>query len=284
MDGNADLIAYLQRVAGYVLTGDVSEQCLWFLHGGGQNGKSVFLLTLLEVMGDYAMQGVSELLMAKHNESHPTERADLFGKRMVAVIETEHGRRMAEALVKQLTGGDRIKARYLYKDFFEFNPTHKIFLAANHKPTIVGTDLAIWRRIKLVPFTVTIPEKEKDKNLAAKLAEERSGILAWKVRGCLDWQKHGMEEPDKVRKATAAYQAEQNTLAQFIAECCFVHREVRCKATDLFDAYQRWSGNKFTTAHQFRNEIANEGFEMKAGHGNVRYWHGIGLIKDGENE
>jgi putative DNA primase/helicase len=148
MDGNRDLVAYLQRVVGYCLTGDVSEQCLWFLYGLGANGKSTFLSTTLGMLGDYGMQAVSELLMLKHHESHPTERADLFGMRFVVTIETEEGKRMAEALMKQMTGGDRVRARKMKKDFFEFAPTHKIVLAANHKPVVRGTDLAVWRRIK----------------------------------------------------------------------------------------------------------------------------------------
>ena len=170
MDGNKDLITYLQRVAGYCLTDEVSEQCLWFLHGTGANGKSTLLQTLIDLMGDYGMQAVSEFLMVKTNESHPTERADLHGKRFVATIETEQGKRIAEALMKQMTGGDRLRARRMRQDFFEFAPTHKIFLAANHKPTVCGTDQAAWRRIKLIPFTVTIADDEKDKDLPSRSA------------------------------------------------------------------------------------------------------------------
>jgi putative DNA primase/helicase len=143
MDGNEDLIRYLQRAVGYCLTGDVSEQCLWLFHGGGANGKSTFLGAILAVLGEYAMQAVSELLIQKHNESHPTERADLLGRRFVCTIETEQGKRMAEALMKQLTGGDKVRARKLRQDFFEFDMTAKLVLAANHKPEIRGTDFAV---------------------------------------------------------------------------------------------------------------------------------------------
>src|SRR5262249_36131226 len=145
MDDNQDLITYLQRVVGYGLTGDVSEQCLWFFYGTGANGKSTFLGTVLAMLGDYGMQAVSDLLMVKNHEGHPTERADLLGKRFVATIETEEGKRMAEALMKQMTGGDKVRARRMRQDFFEFSPTHKIILAANHRPTVRGTDLAAWR-------------------------------------------------------------------------------------------------------------------------------------------
>ncbi len=194
MGGNKDLLAYLQRVVGYGLTGDVSEQCLWFFYGIGANGKSTFLFTILAMLGDYAMQGVADLLIVKHNESHPTERADLFGKRFVATVKTEEGKRLAEALMKQMTGGDRLRARKMRQDFFQFDPTHKIILAANHKPVVRGTDHAAWRRIKLVPFTVTISDEEKDKKLPAKLRAELPGILNWALRGCLEWMSRGLGE------------------------------------------------------------------------------------------
>jgi putative DNA primase/helicase len=277
MAGNTDLIGYLQRVIGYCLTGDVSEQCLWFLYGSGQNGKSTFLATLLALLGDYGCQAVSELLMVRKNEQHPTERADLFGKRFVATIETEEGKRLAESLMKQLTGGDKIRARRLYQDHFEFKPTHKLFLAANHKPTITGTDFAVWRRIKLVPFTVTIPEEEKDKALPQKLEAELPGILAWAVRGCLDWQQHGLGEPDEVRQATAEYQAEQDTLARFLTEGCFLHAEARVKASTLFEVYQNWSGDKVMTQCAFGKRLREKGYVDKRGTGGAYFWHGIGL-------
>jgi putative DNA primase/helicase len=191
MSGNRLLIKYLQRVIGYSLTGDVGKEQLWFLHGSGANGKSKFLGAILAMMGDYAMQAVSELLMQKSHESHPTERADLCGRRFVATIETEEGKRMAESLMKQLTGGDRMRARAMRQDFFEFPQTWKIFLAANHKPVIRGTDLATWRRIKLVPFNVTIPEAERDEGLAHKLKNERPGVLSWAVAGCVEIHRAG---------------------------------------------------------------------------------------------
>jgi putative DNA primase/helicase len=277
MDGNADLIAYLRRVIGYALTGDVTEQCLWFLHGEGQNGKSTFLGTILALTGDYGIQAVPELLMQRVHDQHPTERADLFGRRFVATIETDEGKRMAESLMKQMTGGDQIRARWMKKDFFEFSPAHKLFLAANHKPTVRGTDFAVWRRIKLVPFTVTIPDDEKDKQLPAKLKAELPGILTWAVRGCLEWRRNGLGEPDEVRQATADYQAEQDTLTGFIQECCFRHQEARCKASALFSAYQEWSGDKFMTPKAFGMKVKAKGYESSKTNGGYMYFHGLGL-------
>jgi putative DNA primase/helicase len=281
MDDNEDLIAYLRRVVGYGLTGDVSEQCLWFFHGNGANGKSTFLGTVLALVGDYGMQAVPDLLMTKHNETHPTERADLFGRRFVATIETEEGKRMAEALMKQLTGGDRVRARRMRQDFFEFPPTHKIVLAANHKPQVRDTGHAAWRRIKLVPFTVTIPEEEKDKALPEKLRAELPGILAWAVTGCLEWQEHGLGEPDEVRQATAAYQREQDIICTFIAECCVRHEEARVKVAALFEAYGKWSGDKFMTQPAFNERLRAKGYESKR-RGTGYFWHGLMLDQGGD--
>jgi putative DNA primase/helicase len=277
LDENTDLIGYLQRVVGYSLTGDVREQSLWFLHGSGANGKSTFLTAVLSIMGDYGIQAVSDLLLAKKNESHPTERADLFGRRFVATIEVDNGRHMAEALMKQLTGGDKVRARRMRQDFFEFMPTWKIFLAANHKPMIHGTDHAAWRRIKLVPFALTIPPEDQDKTLPQKLLAERPGILAWAVRGCLGWQRGGLGEPEEVKIATDAYRAEQDTLATFIAACCFASSHARVRASALHESYERWSGDK-VSAKTFTTMMEEKGYPSKrGGHGGYAFYHGIGL-------
>jgi putative DNA primase/helicase len=272
-----ELTDYLQRVVGYCLTGSVAEQCLWFLYGTGTNGKSTFLLTLLELLGDYGLQAVSDLLMVKNNESHPTERAALFGKRLAATIETEQGKKIAEALMKQLTGGDKILARKLYKDFFEFRPTHKLFLAVNHKPVVTGVDNAVWRRIKLVPFVVTIPDSEKDKHLPDKLRAELPGILAWAVRGCLDWQRGGLAEPKVVREATTAYQNEQDTVGGFLAACCWVRSGLRVKATVLHEAYQGWSGDLDMSRKRFGEMLREKGFNAPTHQKTGYYWQGIAL-------
>jgi putative DNA primase/helicase len=277
MDDNAGLIGYLQRVVGYCLTGDVREQCLWLFHGSGANGKSTFLGAILAMLGDYAMQAVSELLIQKHNESHPTERADLFGKRLVCTIETDQGKRIAESLMKQLTGGDKVRARKMRKDFFEFDMTAKIVLAANHKPAIRGTDHAVWRRIKLVPFTVTISDEEKDKELPLKLKTELSGILRWAVEGCLDWQRNGLGEPDEVRQATTNYQGEQDMLAGFVTAQCFVHPTAKVQTSKLYSAYQEWSGDKTTTQKAFTELMADKGFPSVPGTGNRKFYEGVGL-------
>jgi putative DNA primase/helicase len=177
MAGKTVMVDYLQRAVGYSLTGSVREQCFFFCYGTGDNGKSTFLEVLLALTGPYGMQAVRELLMVRHHDAHPTERADLYQKRLVATVEVDHGARLSEALVKLLTGGERVRARRMHENFWEFDPTHKFWLAANHKPIIRGTDDAIWRRPRLIPFTVKIPAEKKDTTLPEKLKAELPGIL-----------------------------------------------------------------------------------------------------------
>ena len=239
--GDAELIRFVQRCLGYSLTGDVREQILLILWGVGANGKSTLLNAFLHALGtDYAMQAAPDLLITKRGDSHPTERADLFRKRFVSAVETEDGRKLAESLVKQLTGGERIRARRMRKDFFEFNPTHKLVLCTNHKPRVKGTDHAIWRRIRLIPFTQRFEADRQDKTLPDKLAAEAEGILAWAVRGCLDWQANGLGEPSAVKAATADYRNSQDAIAEFIGDCCSVGDLLWTRSGDLRAAYETW--------------------------------------------
>ena len=255
-----DLIDYVQRFAGYCLSGDVSEQILNIWHGIGANGKSTILNALMEMMGpDYSMKATADLLLMKRDSDHPTALTDLHGKRLVACIETDDGRRLAEALVKELTGGDPIRARRMREDFWQFMPTHKVVLACNHRPTVRGTDHAIWRRLKLVPFNVVIPPKEREKQLSAKLRDELPGILAWSVRGCLDWQQYGLGEPKAVIEATANYQNAEDTLATFISECCIIGDNMRAKASDVLDTYRSWSGDKHMTTRKLTAILGDRG-------------------------
>jgi putative DNA primase/helicase len=284
-ESKTDLISYLQRVIGYSLTGEVSEQCLWFFHGTGANGKSTFLGTILALMGDYGMQSVSELLMQRRNESHPTERADLFGRRFVCTVETEEGKRMAESLMKQMTGGDKVRARKMKQDFFEFQPTHKIFLAANHKPVIRGTDLAVWRRIKLVPFTVTIPEEEKDKNMLQKLIAELPGILTWALIGCLDWQVNGLQEPPVVSEATAAYQQEQDLLSDFLAERTVQIKDAACSVRSgvLKKSFEEYTGESITS-NAFSEKMRLKGINSVTGSNGYKVYKNMHLRDGSESE
>ena len=281
MAGNQELIGFLRRMAGYCLTGATTEQVLFFLHGAGSNGKTTFIKALCDAVGaDYAIVGAPDLLLEKRTSNHPTEVADLAGKRLVASIEVADGRRMAEGLVKQLTGGDTLKARYMREDFFQFAPTHKLILGANHKPEIRGTDHAIWRRIRLLPFTETITDAEKDPLLPDKLASEAAGILAWAVRGCLEWQRIGLQAPAEVLAATAEYRADSDTLGQFLSDCTVRVEGARTKAGVLYAAYQKWaaaSGVPPINLSQFGAAITERGIVKEKVTAGVFYC-GVGIL------
>jgi putative DNA primase/helicase len=272
---------YLQRVFGSCLTGDVSEQDLYVFYGTGANGKSTLLGVLLTLLGNYAMKAPPELLMSSQDhDRHPTERADLFGKRLVAAIETQEGRRINEALVKELTGSDPIRARRMREDFWEFLPTHKIILATNHKPEIRGTDHAIWRRVKLIPFTVIIPDAEQDKALPSALLEELPGILAWLVRGCLDWHQHGLQTPEIVLEATAQYRKEEDVFEEFLETECFRSPQATCASADLYEAYTKWcqaNDKAPLNKTRFGKRLDTSGFTADQGTGGRRLWRGVGL-------
>jgi len=264
MGEDGALISFLQRVVGYSLTGDVSEQKLFFAWGAGANGKSTFIGAVLDMLGgDYAAQAAPDLLVAG-SQRHPTELADLRGKRLVASIEVDDGKRLAEGLVKQLTGGDRVKARLMRQDFFQFSPTHKLLLVANHKPAVRGVDHAIWRRICLIPFDVTIPEEQQDKQLPEKLRAEAPGILAWAVRGCLAWRRRGLDVPAAVRAATEQYRTESDTLGAFLEECTVAGDACQVMASELYKAYQAWcerSGERALSATTFGKRLAERGLD-----------------------
>lgn len=291
--GNTELIDFIQRLVGYCLTGVTEEHVLPFLHGVGSNGKTTLIETVLMLFGpDYAMKAAPDLLMAKRSESHPTERADLFGKRFVACVETEEGRRMAEALTKELTGGDRVRARRMKEDFWEFTPTHHVWLAGNHKPTITGSDNGIWRRIKLIPFDVVFPEAEQDKKLPAKLAEELPGILNWAIAGCLDWQRDGMREPAIVQAATSEYSVEMDEVGQFIEDYCQQGGDFMAPGGELFKAFQEAVPNSRINNHSFGARLRQKGFlnhdpatgkEYRTNKGK-KGWKGLRLLSDAERE
>ena len=194
-----------------------------FSTGPGANGKTTILTVLLEILGpDYAIVAPPGLLTLKKGERHPTELASLFNKRLVVDSETAEGAQFNENLVKQLTGGDKIRARRMREDFWEFSPTHKILMCTNHKPEIRETKNAIWRRVKLVPFNVTIPEDQQDARLPDRLRAEYPGILAWCVEGCLDWQELGLEIPPAVEDATKEYRRESDVIGEFLGSECTI--------------------------------------------------------------
>lgn len=289
MGGNQTLIDFLQRAVGYTLTADVGEQVLFLLYGTGANGKSTFLNILLELIGPYAIQAAPDMLMSKRHETHPTELADLFGRRLAVCNEVESGRTLAEATVKQLTGGDMIRARRMREDFWQFKPTHKIWIAGNHKPVIRGTDHAIWRRIRLIPFTVTIPPEEQDPKLPDALIEELPGILNWALAGCLAWQVGGLGTPDEVSSATAAYRGEMDVIGQFIDDC-LLPGPMQSKVKDVYEVYTRWcddSGERTLPKKRFNLMLEERGYNKgKSTHGEL-FWFGLGIridISEGQDE
>ncbi len=280
-EGNAALIAYVQKMAGYALTGDTSEQSLFVLWGTGQNGKSTMLSALGALLGDYWKQTPTETLLARSGNTIPNDVAALKGARLVTAIEADEGRRLAESLVKQMTGGDPLAARFMRAEWFNFVPTFKLFLATNHKPEIRGTDLAIWRRIRLIPFRVTVPEGKQDKHLGDKLQNELPGILAWAVRGCLAWQQEGMAPPAEVVAATTQYREEMDPLADFLAERCMELPGVATEAGTLFKAYSEWcerGGEKPLNQRQFGLRLAERGYAKDRNTVTRRYqYHGLAL-------
>jgi P4 family phage/plasmid primase-like protien len=259
------LIAFLQRAIGYALTGSTREQCLFILHGITKTGKSTFLAILRALFGPYGQQADMQSFMHKDRQEVRNDLADLAGSRFVCALEAQEGQRLAESLVKQLTGGaDLLKARFLFQEYFTFKPQFKIFLGTNHKPVIKETDAAIWERIRLVPFTVQIPKEQRDKTLEEKLHQELPGILAWAVRGCLEWQRLGdLCAPEAVIHATATYREESDAFGRFISECCLVSPQVKVKASELYDAYKRWceaSGEEDMKSTKFGNRLEEQGF------------------------
>jgi P4 family phage/plasmid primase-like protien len=276
------MIAFLQRAVGYSLTGSTREQCLFILYGITKTGKSTFIATLRALLGPYGQQADMASFLHKDRDEVRNDLADLVGSRLVCALETQEGRRLAESLIKQMTGGvDLIKARFLFHEHFTYKPQFKIFLGTNHKPVIRDTDSAIWERIRLVPFTVQIPKAERDKTLDERLQQELPGILAWAVRGCLDWQRLGeLQEPQPVVEATTGYQKEMDAMGRFLEECCILSAQVRVKVGDLYAAYKKWcedSGEPPLTLTKFGYRLDEQGF-AKVHSGGV--WRlGIGLYR-----
>jgi putative DNA primase/helicase len=291
---NADLIRFQQRLLGRCLTGDVSEQILAIFWGVGANGKTTLINALFDTIGDeYTLKAPVELFMENRGERHPTERAALFHKRLVVASETQQGCHLNEALVKELAGGDLITGRRMREDFWTFPPTHKAILLTNHKPAIHGTDDGIWRKLRLVPFetkfwdpddpkykgTFLPTELRQDKNLSLKLKAEATGILAWLVRGCLDWQRDGLTTPDKVRTATLDYRQSEDIVAQFLMDRCLLGPDYRCRASEMYAGYKHWAESagekKLLTQTTFGGTLTDRGFERYTSNGT--WYRGLAL-------
>lgn len=282
MNDNAELISFLQRAVGYSLTGSTREQCLFMLYGCGANGKTTFLEAISDVLAGYAQRTPTDTLLAKDTSGISNDIARLKGARFVVASEVEEGKRMAESLVKQMTGGEKMTARFMRAEYFEFMPHFKLWVGTNHKPVIRGTDQAIWRRIKLIPFNVTIPPEERDKNLLNKLRREMPGILNWAVMGCMDWQKNGLGEPEEVIKATNDYRSEMDVLTRFVSDCCTTATQRGTKSSELYKKYAEWSkdnGEFALSQTKFSTRMQEKGFnKTRTSRGMV--WEGIAIVDD----
>ena len=259
-NNDQELIHYVQKAIGYSFTGSVDEQCLFILNGRGRNGKSVFSNVVSDVAGNYAKQMNVQTIVAKKNQSGSanSDVARLEGARIVTSSELNEGDRFDESLVKQLTGGDKILARFLYGSEFEYKPKFKIWMATNHLPIIRGTDDGIWRRIKIIPFNIQIPKEKVDKKLEYKLKAEYSGILNWIVQGAIMWQQEGLEDPEAVTKVIEAYRAEMDPLDAFLEERCTTGQNYSIKAREMYDAYHEWAKE----SEEYKMSMTKFGREM----------------------
>jgi putative DNA primase/helicase len=278
-----ELIAFLQRLCGYWLTGSVREEKLVVIHGPGGNGKTKFVETVRRTLGDDYVTGlVMETLMATTGDQHPTDLADLRGKRLAIATETEEGRRLAESKIKHLTGGETIRARHMRQDFFEFTPTHKIVIVGNHRPAIRNVDEAMRRRLILIPFDVVIPPDQRDPQLAEKLAVERPAILAWMIEGCRLWLERGLAPPARVLAATDSYLASADAFARWLEERCVFGTDQSMTKAAAYADWKTWAeaaGEFIGNARRLgdRLSVVPGVDEARIGKGRDKAWLGIGL-------
>ena len=263
-DSNSEMIGFLQRFLGYCLTGHTHEHVFMFIHGKGANGKGVFIKTVADIMGDYAIGAPMEMFLSAKFERHPTEIAKLKGARLVVAQETQRGRSWDEAKIKTLTSSDKLTGRFMRADFFDFTPTHKLIITGNYKPIIRSADEAMRRRLLLVPFTVQIPPAERDPQLADRLKAEWPAILRWMVDGCLEWRRAGLRIPESVRRATDEYLADQDTLCQWTDECIVTDPLAFIPGKMLFASWKAWCDERNLspgTETGFADNLADRGHE-----------------------
>jgi putative DNA primase/helicase len=287
MSGEAELVVFLQRALGYSLTGSTREQCFFLVHGPTKTGKSTFINTSRKLLGDYARQSEASTFLHKDRTEVRNDLAMLAGARLVSAIETDQGKKLAEALVKQATGGtDSITARFLFEELFEFVPQFKVFLATNHAPRMDAQDDALWERVHRIPFVVHIPKEQRDKELDEKLQGELPGILAWAVRGCLAWQRdNDLRVPQRVTDATQALREEMDDVGTFLKDVCILGdpASYKTQATTLLQAYHRWTGNTNMTAKAMKKALTDRHYEDKR-EKSGNFWLGIGIPAPEEDE
>jgi putative DNA primase/helicase len=282
---------YLQRVIGYSLTGTITEQMINVLQGKGSNGKSLTVGTMLALFGEYGHTMEPDTITVRRNEKMATDIADLFGKRFVDCAETDEGKRFNEAMIKRMTGGEKLIGERKYENPFAFTPQFQIFFSTNHRPEVRGTDKGIWRRIQLVAFEQTfwdadkgetgLPHLQANKNLAEELKAELPGILNWAIEGCLAWQKDGLKAPVQIQNATNQYREEQDVLGAFLEDKCEMTTGVSVGFKELYTKYGSWCEevSEFKIKQRaFNNALRERGFESEqGGANNTNFWKGLGL-------
>jgi P4 family phage/plasmid primase-like protien len=279
--GEREIVEFLHRALGYSLTGTTDAQCMFIAFGEGANGKSTLLNLFQDMLGDYAMNTPVQTFVVKKNDNGASDDiARLRGARYVTAAEAEANQRLAESLLKRVTGGDTITARPLFKGFFDFKPAFKLWLSTNKRMHISGTDLGIWRRIHEIPFLFTVPDDKRDPKLPDKLKDEAPGILTWAVKGCLEWQKVGLNPPEAVRRATDEYRAEMDQVRQFIEEATVSERRSRTTKSDLFTRYKQWeelNGTDRLRVNDFGSRLKRLGINEGKSKSLGRYWEGIAI-------
>ncbi len=279
--------AYIQRFIGYAAVGVVQEHVIGVFWGPGANGKSVFGEIISYVFGDYARPGPPTLIVSNgHSEPHPTDIASCAGARLVIVQETQRGARFDASKVKLLTGGDKLTARFMRQDFFEFTPTHTMLMMSNYKPSADASDYAFWRRVHLVPFSVVIPEDKRDPRLGEALRAEAPGILRWVVDGALEWQRVGLAPPKVIREQTEAYRSSEDVIGQFLDERTVRLPAASVKASVLYGEYKSWctaNGHAAANANDFGAELVGRGLK-RVRHASGNVYLGIDRAPVGESE
>jgi putative DNA primase/helicase len=274
LEGDTELIAFLQRGLGYTLTGITRAHAMFFLFGPGGAGKGTFINTIARILGDYAKTAPIETFLAKQHESHSTDLAGLQAARLVDSQEVPQGRFWDETKLKALTGGDRISARFMRGDFFEYFPQFKLWVSGNHKPRLKSVGEEIRRRMNIIPFAKSIPNHERDQTLPEKLRAEWGGVLSWMIEGCLAWQRDGLQPPAKVVAATDSYLMAEDILAAWLDECCVVEPNAWAPRDALFSSWSVWTmrGNETTgSKRRFFEALRDRPFEETTYNGERRF-------------
>jgi putative DNA primase/helicase len=280
--GDAALLAYLQRLCGYILTGETREECFAFVYGPAQTGKSTFIRVVSEILGEYHCKASMETFTESRHERHAEELAVLAGARLVTAVETEEGRRWNESRIKALTGRDRIRARFMRENSFEFEPQFKLVIAGNHAPHLRNVDDAMRRRLHIIPFTQPIPMAERDDQLAEKLRAEYPQILHWMVQGAIEWQAQKLGRPDQIAQAVDDYMESEDTFGEWLNECTTRDAKARCLSGGAYKNYKQWAdaaGEYSMSQKRFVQALKERGFDTIRSNGK-RWIDGLSLKLD----